>query len=168
MDYDEYFELIGTETTGRYDVTPLFTDPAIFEELREDLVSGVSGNPTLVCGIEALGFILGSAVATDLGVGFAPLRKGGKLPYPDEQLIRREFTDYTNTTKTLELRKDAVSETDRVLLIDDWIETGAQMEAATELVDQAGATVHAITVITAGRTDETEFLFEEYELHRLG
>lgn len=168
MEYDEYFELIGTDTTGRYDVTPLFTDPAVFEELRHDLVAGVSGEPTLVCGIEALGFILGSGVAVDLGVGFVPVRKGGKLPYTDDKLLRREFTDYSGNSKALELRSDAVAETDRVLLIDDWIETGAQMQAASELVEQAGATVHAITVITAGQNDQTEFLFDEYDVCRLG
>lgn len=168
MEYDEYFQLIGTNTTGRYDVTPLFTDSAIFEELRHDLVGGVSGAPTVVCGLEALGFILGSAVAVDLEIGFVPVRKGGKLPYTDDKLLRREFTDYSNTSKTLELRTDAVAQTDRVLLIDDWIETGAQMQAATELVEQAGATVHAITAITADRNDQTEFLFDAYDVYSLG
>ena len=168
MEYEEYLELIGTDTTGRYDVTPLFTDPVVFAELRSDLIDGISSEPTRVCGIEALGFMLGSAVAVDLDVGFVPVRKGGKLPYTDEQLLRREFTDYSKRTKILELRTDALTPSDRVLLIDDWIETGAQMRAATELVEEAGATVHAITAITADRNDQTEALFEKYDVFHLG
>lgn len=167
MEYAEYFEIIETETTGRYDVVPLFTDPFIFKELRRDLLDGISGEPTLICGIESIGFILGSAIAVDLGIGFVPLRKGGKLPYTDEDIIRREFIDYSNSAKTLEFRTDSVTDTDSVLLIDDWIETGAQMLAATELVEQAGATVHAIGVITADQNAQTAALCEEYDVFHL-
>lgn len=167
MEYDEYFELMGTETTGRYDVTPLVEDPVTFENLRADLVADISCEPTAVCGIDALGFVLGSAVAVDTGVGFVPIRKGGKLPYPPEQLHQRSFIDYSDTTKSLELRAEALSEDDHVLLVDDWVETGAQMNAATAIVEEAGASVGAITTVNAARNDQTEPLFDAYDIYSL-
>lgn len=129
MNYEAYLERMGTDTVGRYDVTPLFAEPETFAELRADLLAGGTGTPepTTVAGIDAIGFVLGGALATELGVGFVPIRKGGKLPYPREVLLRRELADYSGEAKALELHPDALDEDDRVLLVDDWVETGAQM-----------------------------------------
>ena len=167
VNYEEYFERMGTETTGRFDVTPLFADSETFEALRADLLAGVSGEPTVVVGIDALGFVFGSALATDLGVGFAPVRKGGKLPYPDDELLAREVTDYTGSSKVLELRPDLLGGDDRVLIVDDWIETGAQMRAAVDLVEAAEATVETVAAICVPRNEGTEPLFEQYEVHSI-
>lgn len=112
MDYEAYLDLMGTDTVGRFDVTPLFSDPETFETLRTDLLAGATGEPTTVVGIDALGFVLGGALATDLGVGFAPVRKGGKLPYAEAELLRREMTDYSGSSKALELHPDALDEGD--------------------------------------------------------
>lgn len=168
MEYEEYFDRMGTDTTGRYDVTPLFADPETFEALRTDLLAGVPDDLTVVVGIDALGFVFGGALAADLGVGFVPVRKGGKLPYPDEALHRQEITDYTGTAKTLELRADALDEDDRALLVDDWVETGAQMRATADLVEAAGASVAGIAAVEVPRNEGTEPLFERYHVHSLG
>lgn len=167
VNYEEYLELMGTETTGRYDVTPLFADPEIFATLRADLLAGVSGEETAVVGIDALGFVLGGALATDLGIGFAPIRKGGKLPYPDDELLSRAVTDYTDTSKVLELHPNSLGADDRVLIVDDWVETGAQMRAATDLVEAAGASVKTVTAICVPRNEGTNPLFEQYEVHSI-
>lgn len=74
MDYEAYLDLMGTDTVGRFDVTLLFSDPKTFETLRSDLLASAA-EPTAVVGIDALGFVLGGALATDLGVGFVPVRK---------------------------------------------------------------------------------------------
>jgi adenine phosphoribosyltransferase len=167
MEYDEYHERMGTETTGRFDVTPLFTDSETFEQLRTDLLEDIPEKPTHVAGIDALGFILGSALAVDLDVGFVPIRKGGKLPYTDERLIQRELTDYTDKTKTLELDSEAVGEGDCVLLVDEWVETGAQMTAAAELVESAGATIDGLVSLCVPETSSTAPLFERYPVYSL-
>lgn len=167
MDFEAYLDRMGTETTGRYDVTPLFADPAIFGALRSDLRSGAIDDPTTVVGIDALGFVIGGALATELGVGFVPVRKGGKLPYPEAALLRREFTDYSGTSKALELHPGALGTDDRALVVDDWVETGAQMRAATELVEAAGASVAGIAAVGVDRNEDTEPLFERYAVHGL-
>jgi adenine phosphoribosyltransferase len=168
VNFEDYLDRMGTDTVGRYDVTPLFGDQDTFATLRADLLAGVEAEPTTVVGVDALGFVLGGALATDLGVGFVPVRKGGKLPYPDDDLLRREVTDYSGRAKSLEVHPDALSGGDRALLVDDWIETGAQMLAAADLVEAAGASVAAVAVVGALRNDATNPLFERYDVHALG
>ena len=185
MEFDGYLERMGTDTVGRYDVTPLLTaamppfargtcgpslfgDSETFAELRADLTAGVDfDDVTHVVGIDALGFVLGGAIAAERGVGFVPVRKGGKLPYADGQLYRREFTDYSDESKTLELHPDRLGAGDRVLVVDEWVETGAQMCAATELVEEAGASVLAVTSISVPENEGTAPLFERYEVHSI-
>ncbi|MFC6826825.1 phosphoribosyltransferase family protein [Halopelagius fulvigenes] len=167
MDYEEYFEQMGTDTAGRYDISPLFGDADTFAALRTDLCAGVDSEPTVVVGIDALGFVLGSAVATEMSVGFVPVRQGGKLPYPDDELLRRDITDYSEDAKSLELHPDELDVDDRALVVDDWIETGTQMRAATDLVESAGASVVAVAAIRAHRNEGTKPLFERYDVHAL-
>jgi adenine phosphoribosyltransferase len=90
-----------------------------------------------VVGIEARGFIFGTAVAYSLGVGFVPLRKPGKLPGPtvgiDYQLEYGE--------DRIEMHTDAIREGDRILLMDDLIATGGTAEAAIELIEGVGGRI---------------------------
>lgn len=110
---------MGTDTIGRYDATPLFADPETFAELRADLLARAPDEPTAVVGIEALGSVLGGALAAELDVGFVAVRKGEKLPYSREELLRGEFSDYSGEPKALELHPGALSADDRVLLVDE-------------------------------------------------
>lgn len=168
MDYDAYHDRMGTDTVGRYDVTPLFADRETFAELRADLTADVAfEDVTHIVGIDALGFVLGGAIATERDVGFVPVRKGGKLPYPEAELLRRAVTDYSGTSKVLELHPDRLGEDDSVLVVDEWVETGAQMQAATGLVEAAGATVAAIAAIRVPENEGTAPLFERYEVHAI-
>jgi len=90
-----------------------------------------------VVGIEARGFIFGTAVAYRMGLGFVPLRKPGKLP---SDVISMPYQlEYGEDE--LELHRDALDESDNVLLIDDLIATGGTAEAAVKLIRQSGATV---------------------------
>jgi adenine phosphoribosyltransferase len=169
MEYADYEEHVGTDTTGRYDVTPLFEDSALFSELVADLLEPVDLDAvTHVASLDALGFVIGGYAAACADCGFVPVRKGGKLPYPDDGLLRRTVTDHSDEEKTPELNSDALDDGDRVLFVDDWIETGAQMRAATDLVESAGATVEAVSVLFAGRNDATEPLFDGYDVYAIG
>jgi len=120
----DYLRLIDTHTRGpRCEVTPLFADAAAFAALVSDLVAPFDAvKIDLVAGIDALGFILGTAIAIRLGKGFIPIRKGGKLPV---QADRVDFVDFTGQSKSLELRAGAVQPGVKILLVDEWIETGA-------------------------------------------
>lgn len=122
------------------DVTTLIADPAGLSAGVEGLASpflNAPSGPEMVAGIEARGFIFGTAVAHRLGLGFIPLRKPGKLP---GETIGRDF-ELEYGTDRIELHVDAVRPGQRVLLIDDLIATGGTAEAAVLLLREAGAEV---------------------------
>ena len=120
------------------DITTLLGDAAGFRSVVAALVERFAGaGVTKVAGIEARGFILGGAIAHQLGVGFVPVRKQGKLPY---QVIGHDY-DLEYGTDRIEIHVDAVEAGERVLLVDDLIATGGTAVAATRLLQQAGAEV---------------------------
>lgn len=157
----DYLRLIDTNTCGpRYDVTPLFADYAAFMALVDDLATQLGGLACdLVAGIDALGFILGTALAMRLGTGFLAMRKEGKLPVAADA---QSFVDYTGLTKTLELRRGALRAGTRVLLVDEWIETGAQMWAASALIERQGGIVAGVATINLDDNERTAALRARY------
>ncbi|HEX5805763.1 MAG TPA: adenine phosphoribosyltransferase [Macromonas sp.] len=122
------------------DITPLLQDPAVFRVLIDTFVGRYQlpeRKPDVVAGLDARGFIIGAVVAYQLGVGFVPIRKKGKLPFTTvEETYELEYG-----SATVELHTDAVKPGDRVLLIDDLIATGGTMMAGRRLLEKLGATV---------------------------
>jgi len=143
----DFLNRIDRQTTGnRCDVTPLFADAQAFAALVDDLVARVKGADfDRVAAIDALGFILGTAIAVRSDKGVIAVRKGGKLPI---ECARQEFVDYTKQHKSLELRPDMVRPGERVLLVDEWIETGAQVNAAIALIERLGGFIAGVATIT--------------------
>lgn len=126
------------------DITTLLSDPAGFRGAVDALVALHAGAKfDVVAGIEARGFILGGAVAHQLGLGFIPVRKKGKLPFTT---IGQEY-DLEYGTDMVEIHTDAVKEGERVLLIDDLIATGGTAEAAVKLIARAGGNVLASSFV---------------------
>ena len=120
------------------DITPLVRDPASLRLAVHQLLHPFLGQEiTAVAGMEARGFIFGSLVAWELGAGFIPLRKPGKLPY-DVQNVRYDL-EYGSAA--LEVHTDALRPGDRVLLVDDLLATGGTARASCELVESLGAEV---------------------------
>jgi adenine phosphoribosyltransferase len=133
---------------GHADVWRLFDDPAQLRELAEALVEPFRGGVTKVAGIESRGFILGTAAALALGVGFVPVRKEAGL-FPGPKAVAEAGTDYRGNRHRLRVQRAALDDRDRVLLVDDWIETGSQAAAAKQLVEACGAELVGIaTVVT--------------------
>jgi adenine phosphoribosyltransferase len=161
---DNYLQLIDTHTQGRrYDVTPLFADFEAFSALVEDLIRPfVEVELDCVAGIDALGFILGAAIAGRLKKGFVPIRKGGKLPV---QTDTAEFVDYTAQKKSLELRIGAIQPGTRVLVVDEWVETGAQVQAAIELVEKQGGVAIGVATINMEDNAVTRLLRGKHRCH---
>jgi len=159
-----YLQLINTNTQGpRCDVTPLFADYTAFAQLIQDLSLPLKGlDFDYVAGIDALGFILGTAIALRFNVGFLAIRKGGKLPVKTDQVY---FVDYTGQEKSLELQQGAIKTGDKVVLADEWIETGAQIRAAIELVERQGGIVVGIVTINIDENENTQKLLKEYPCH---
>jgi len=159
----DYLSLVDRNTRGRCDVTPLFADREAFSQLADDLAKPFLGSDIdAVVAIDALGFILGTAIAERLEVGLVPARKGGKLPV---ETIREAFVDYTGDEKALELRPDALKPGATALIVDEWIETGAQVSAAIALVERAGARVAGIAAINVDRCPATDALRKQYTVH---
>lgn len=123
----------------RCDLSPFFRNGAALKLAVERLAEPfVDLHISHVVGIDALGFVLAGAVACRLGAGFVALRKGGKSAWATRSAV---FVDYSGRQKHLELVEDVLQPADRVLIVDDWSETGAQLNAACELCRNAGATV---------------------------
>jgi len=125
------------------DITPVLGDARALAELIEALTEPfVDAGVTKVAGIEARGFTLATPVADRLDAGFIPLRKPGKLPY---DTMREEYAlEYG--TDALEVHVDAVSEGEKVLLVDDVIATGGTAAAAIRLLRRIGAEVVGLSV----------------------
>jgi adenine phosphoribosyltransferase len=133
------------------DITPVLNDPVLFrasidlflERCREK-------NIDKVVGIDARGFLFGSAVAYELGLGFIPIRKRGKLPYiTDTAKYSLEYGD-----AEMEMHTDAIAQGERVVLVDDLLATGGTSAAAAVLIRKAG-----------GELVEAQFLIELELLH---
>ncbi len=122
------------------DITPLLQDPLVFRVLIDAFVHrymAPSHRPDVVAGLDARGFIIGSVLAYELGVGFVPIRKKGKLPFTTVQ----ETYELEYGSAAVELHTDAVQPNQRVLLIDDLIATGGTMMAGKRVLEKLGATV---------------------------
>jgi adenine phosphoribosyltransferase len=113
---------------GHADVWRLFSDGALLRRIVAALAEPFR-EATKVAGVEARGFILGGAVATELGVGFVAIRKEAGL-FPGDKISRRAQVDYRGTEHTLRLQRAALAPTDRVILVDDWAERGARRRSA--------------------------------------
>lgn len=120
------------------DITPLLHDPQGFRTAVDRLSSHYRGRDvSLVVAAEARGFILGPPIALNLGAGFVPVRKPGKLPY------RRKGVTYQLEygTDTLEIHEDAIKSDQKVLMVDDVLATGGTMAACCRLVESMGGVI---------------------------
>lgn len=128
------------------DITPLLADASLFREAVNLLANRHrAAGITHVCAVEARGFIFGAAVALELGAGFVPVRKKGKLPCAT---VEASF-DLEYGQDTVQIHADAFPRGARVLLVDDVLATGGTAEATARLIQQLG-----------GELVEIEFLIE--------
>jgi len=126
------------------DVTTLFADARGFRMAVDQMLHPFAGQPIdQVVGLEARGFILGGAVAHQLGTGFVPVRKAGKLP---GATISEAYTlEYGEAV--VEIHDDAIQAGQRVLIVDDLLATGGTAEAGLKLLERLGAEIVACAFI---------------------
>ena len=123
---------------GFKDFTPLLADPQALRETIDALAEWVGErDPDLILGAEARGFILGAAIAAEIGCGFVPARRPGKLP--PETVSATYALEYGQNS--LEVHPDAFSDGTRVLIHDDLLATGGTVQAIGRLVEQLGGQV---------------------------
>ena len=132
---------------GHADIWRLFYQGDFFARLGAALADPFRGEAiTKVAGIEARGCILGSAVALELRAGFVAIRKSDGL-FPGEKLSGLTPTDHRGVETRLRLQRESISQGDRVLLVDDWFETGSQALTAVALIEEAGGELTGASVI---------------------
>ena len=121
------------------DITTLLADAKSFHRMVDLLAHRYIGEKIdQIVGIEARGFILGSALAYKLGTGITLVRKPGKLPFKTRSISY----ELEYGTDTLEIHEDAFKKGDRVIVADDLLATGGTMAAVVALVEQLGAEIH--------------------------
>ncbi len=125
------------------DITPLLASGEAFSTITKKFASFAAPG-TLVAGIEARGFIIAAAVAHELGSGFIPIRKSGKLPHT----VISESYNLEYGEDTLEVHVDAITAGTEVMLIDDVLATGGTLSAAIELINRSsGHVMHVLTLL---------------------
>src|SRR5512132_4204790 len=117
------------------DITPILVDPQLFRESIDVFLERCRRLPIdKIVGIDARGFLFGSAVAYALGIGFVPLRKKGRLPYRTESA--RYSLEYGEAE--MELHIDAIERGEKIVLIDDLLATGGTSASAVALIKKVG------------------------------
>ena len=147
MEFSEQFLKRFQWIDGHADVLGLFADGAFLADAAAALAAPFrSAGVTKIAGIEARGFVLGTAVALDLAVGFVPIRKHGAI-HPGPKAMRRAAPDWRGNEAKLLIQRAALTPADRVLLVDDWIETGSQASAARQLIEECGSCWVGLSVL---------------------
>ena len=132
------------------DITPLLSSKEAFKSAIKMLVEPYKNeNINKVASMESRGFIFGAAVAVELGCGFIPIRKKGKLPYKTvSQTYQLEYG-----TDTLEIHEDAIRKGEKILIVDDVLATGGTAKAVCSLIEKIGGEVAGLCFLI-----ELEFL----------
>ena len=132
------------------DITPILSDPGMFHASIDLFLERSRGKKIdKIVGIDARGFLFGSTVAYELGIGFVPIRKRGKLPYKTE--IAKYSLEYGEAE--MEMHIDAMMAGERVVLVDDLLATGGTSAAAAALISKVGG-----QLLEAQSLIELEFL----------
>ena len=146
------------------DITPVLSDiKALRLSVEEMSKPFMNQNIDVVVGIESRGFIFGAPIADKLDAAFVPIRKPGKLPWNTEKV---EY-ELEYGTDTLEIHKDAISEGQNVLIVDDLLATGGTAEAACKLISKIKGTIKGLVILV-----ELDFLkgrekLNQYNVHSI-
>ncbi|MBA2461205.1 MAG: adenine phosphoribosyltransferase [Actinobacteria bacterium] len=149
---------------GFKDISPLLADPKGLQQAIAELAAwGRTKEPDLVVGAEARGFWLGAAIAREIGCGFVPARRPGKLP-PETVSVTYALEYGQNA---LELHPASFWSGARVLIHDDVLATGGTIEAIAGLIEQLGGKVVGVAFIIDLTFLEGRSRLSQYEIHSL-
>jgi adenine phosphoribosyltransferase len=161
-----YFSLMSPNTKGPQfawlDPTSIYINAAAFNDLLDDLCADLdAAEIDVVAGLDAMGFVLGAALAARLQRGFLPIRKAGKLCVETDRI---NFSNYSGRTQDMEMRLPAYAAGTRVLLVDQWIETGGTMDGAIRLVERQAGSVAGLVSIAMEQNDTTDAYRAAYKV----
>lgn len=148
-----------------WDITPLLKDKDCFKESIHLLADHFRDKAIdIVVSNEARGFIVGAALAYELGVGFVPIRKKGKLPFKCVNLTYQKEYE----CDTIEIHEDAIERGQKVLLIDDLLATGGTVKANIALVEKLGGKVVGIGfLIELGYLNGRKAIGDKYDVYSI-
>ena len=159
-----YLRLMAPNTKGDkfawLDPTSIYINARAFNDLLDDLMADLKDvEYHVVAGLDAMGFVLGAALAARSEVGFLPIRKAGKLCVETDKV---SFGNYSGRTQDMEMRKPAFAPGTQVLLADQWVETGGTMDGAIRLVGRQGGEVAGLVAIAIEENARTNGYRKKY------
>ena len=152
-----YFSIMAPNTKGDkfawLDPTSIYINGEAYHDLLDDLCAEINAKDVdVVAGLDAMGFVMAAGIAARIGCGFLPIRKAGKLCVDTDSA---DMTNYTGRTQAMEMRLPAYAPGTRVLLVDQWVETGGTMHGAIQLVEQQNGIVAGMVAIVMEDNDTT-------------
>lgn len=152
-----YLNIMSPNTKGDkfawLDPTSIYINAKAFQDLLDDFDKDLATVEfDVVAGLDAMGFVLGAGLAARRNVGFLPIRKAGKLCVDTDSV---EFGNYSGRIQNMEMRKPAFASGTRVLLADQWVETGGTMDGAIRLVEQQQGIVAGLAAIAIEENERT-------------
>jgi adenine phosphoribosyltransferase len=153
-----YLSIMAPNTKGPkfawLDPTSIYINARAFHDLLDDLCEPFGADDIdVVAGLDSMGFVLAAAMATRFGCGMLPIRKAGKLCVDTDAV---SFTNYSGRTQDMEMRLPAFGPGTRVLLVDQWVETGGTMDGAIRLVERQGGKVAGIAAVAIEENAATD------------
>ena len=160
-----YLNIMSPNTKGEkfawLDPTSIYINTNAFIDLLDDLLDDLEEiDCDVVAGIDAMGFVLGSALAARLRKGFLPIRKAGKLCVDTKKV---DFVNYSKRNQFMEIRFPAFEAGTKVIIVDQWVETGGTMGAAIKLIEQQGGLVKGGIALAIEENDNTKKLRNDYK-----
>ncbi|MFT5114376.1 MAG: adenine phosphoribosyltransferase [Parasphingorhabdus sp.] len=161
-----YLSLMAPRSRGEkyawLDPSAAYINARSFHDMLDDLLESFAAQDVDVfAGFDAAGFVLGGAMATRLGKGFLTIRKGGKIPVVYDTV---PMMNYSGQTQAMEMRKPAFAPGTRVILVDQWIETGGTMNAGIELVERQNGIVAGIAAVCVEENAATDIMKQKYKV----
>lgn len=153
-----YINIMAPNTKGDkfawLDPTSIYINADAFNDLLDDLSADLEGIAfDVVAGLDAMGFVLAAALAARRGVGFLPIRKAGKLCVDTDAV---SFGNYSGRTQDMEMRLPAFAPGDRILVVDQWVETGGTMDGAIRLIERQKGVVAGLVAIAIEDNERTQ------------
>jgi adenine phosphoribosyltransferase len=163
MDYKKYIREMAQK--NRCDLTQLMSNSEVFNNAVKDLANPfLSSGVNKVVAVDAMGFAFGAGVALELNAGLVLARKAEKIAWTTKTT---SFHDYSGERKELEIADDAIKPNEKILIVDDWAETGAQLKAAIFLAEELGGNVVGISCVNMDNPVRNDITLSKYNLHSI-
>lgn len=152
------------DSYGRRDICMIYSDTELMDAISVCIIEEYKGKVDYVAAPESLGFILGSRISGEMGVGFIPIRNGDISVLAPEDSIRASYIDHRDKARSLQVRRSNLKAGSRILLIDDWVETAATLHACTNILEEAGATLAGVAAVGCDLNQNTNKMIEDHIL----